>query len=91
MSFSALASMTQDQALINRVAACVATEGAALPPDHPLAWAANHIWEVAATPGWADAYEDAISAENPAPGLDGQVITDPMILTAVRALIRPSE
>lgn len=53
----------------------------------PVQWAAEHAWDMAAQPGFGDAYASALAAEVPGPGRDPSVISDPQILSAVQALI----
>ena len=84
MPYSAQAQLSSDADFIARVAACAAVE---IPKTHqPMQWARDHIWWIAAAPGFADAYEYAINSDNPNPGKDPAVITDAMILGAVQAL-----
>jgi len=82
MSYSTQADMAQDPLLQRRVAACAATQGI----GEPLEWSAASMWQLSAEPGWDAAYSSALAAENPAPGRDEAVISDPMILSAVQAL-----
>jgi len=49
-------------------------------------WAVRHQWELAAAPGFADAYASAVAANNPRPGQDPSVISDAMILSAIQAM-----
>lgn len=69
MSYSAMAVMTQDQSLINRIAACAAAEQVAPYPDHPLAWANNRVWRIIAQPEWAAKYAAAVEARALQPAL----------------------
>jgi hypothetical protein len=58
-----------------------------VPHTHqPLEWARDHIWWIAASPGFADAYEYAMLNGNPNPGSDPAVITDSQILSAVQLI-----
>jgi hypothetical protein len=85
MSFLAQAQLAADQDFTHRVTACASTE---VPHStQPTAWTGDHIWWVAAAPGFADAYESAIVAEVPRPGADPAVISDGQILSAVQALV----
>ena len=84
MSYSAQAQLSNDSDFHARVSACAAVEIPKL--YQPRQWASDHIWWLAAAPGFADAYEYAILNENPRPGNDPAVITDAMILAAVQAL-----
>jgi hypothetical protein len=85
MSYNSQAALSQDGDFRNRIAACAAVE-----TDNDIqatAWADAHIWEIAAAPGFADAYASALAAEVPRPGADESVITDAMILSAVQAIV----
>jgi len=65
-----------------RLAACVSNE------DHtvnPLQWAGEHQWQIAAAPGFADAYSSALAGDVENPGRDPAVISDAQILSAVQA------
>lgn len=82
--------MTQDAMLGGRVAAAAAQEaeaGATLDPADPEEWAKAHQWDMAAAPGWGDAWASAVAGGNPEPGRDDSVITDAMILSQVQAVI----
>lgn len=85
MSYNAQAALSQDGDFRNRVAACAAVEVDT--PDHPTAWADRYLWDIAAAPGFADAYASALANEVPRPGADESVISDAMILSAVQAQI----
>lgn len=74
MAYATIAAIQRDGSIRERVAACVVVEGVTSSPEQ---WAADHAWELAAQPGWADAWGDAEGAA---------AITDEMILAAVRAL-----
>jgi hypothetical protein len=50
-------------------------------PGSPEQWAADHAWELAARPGWADAWEAPDDDHDRA-----AAITDEMITDAVRDL-----
>ena len=86
MSYFAQATLARDPDFLSRVAACAAVEN----PDRtiqPTKWAEDHIWWMAAAPGFADAYEYAILNGNEAPGRDPAVITDGQILGAVQQIL----
>lgn len=76
--------LSQDADFYNRVAACAAVE-LELGDVQPTVWAGDHLWELAAAPGFADAYSSAIAANVPNPGRDPAVISDAQILSAVQA------
>ena len=88
MSYSSQAALAGDPDFISRVSASAAVE--VPPPTHPVTWARDHIWRIAAAPGFADAYESAIIAEVPRPGNDPAVISDGQILSAVQAELAAS-
>lgn len=75
--------VSADVDLQTRVAACAAVEGIT---DDPPQWSYDHRWQMAAQPGWADAYASALAGGVPDPGRDPAVITDPQILSAVQAV-----
>lgn len=81
MSFNTISQCANDQAFIDRLNACAATQDA---PD-PISAGANLRWPVAATSDIEAAYASALAAGNPNPGGDESVITDQMILSAVQA------
>lgn len=86
MTYQTMAQIQADYDLSRRVTACAAAEIGGATCE---AWAAENRWTLAARAGWAEAWEAAV-AENPgedyAPGRDDSVITDEMILDAVREL-----
>lgn len=82
MSYRTMATMARDNNLLDRVAACAATQH----DLDPLRWAAERAWQLAAQPGWDAAYEYALAAGNENPGGDNSVVSDGMILAAVQAL-----
>lgn len=75
--------LAQDPDFYNRLAACASTEleGA----DQGTVWAAEHQWDIAAAPGFADAYSSALAGNVEHPGRDPAVISDAQILSAVQA------
>ena len=75
--------MSADPDLTARVASCAAQE---VPGANPYGWAAEHMMLLAAEPGWAEAWDSAVAGGNEAPGRDGAVVTDGMILSAVQAM-----
>ncbi|MFA5608118.1 MAG: hypothetical protein WDA07_13190 [Leucobacter sp.] len=83
MSYNAIAEMALDSDLINRTAACAATEGVTM---HPVSWAAERMWQIAASPGWGAAYAYAVQTGKERPGLAEDVVTDAQILAAVQPL-----
>lgn len=89
MAYSDQALLSNDQDFIFRVAACAAVEVDLTPPEQPTQWAANHVWLVAAAPGFADKYASALAGNVERPGNDQAVIADGEILAAVQALAAP--
>jgi hypothetical protein len=85
MSLSAVAEIASSVSLRERIIACAAQEGE---PD-PVQWARDHVWAIAASPGWDDNwdYAKASSTPNTNPDIGGRddVITDAAILSAVQA------
>jgi len=86
MSYWDVNLLSYDQDIQSRVTACAAVENVS---SDPVQWASDHRWQIAAQPGWADAYASALASGVPAPGRDPAVITDAMILSAVQALATP--
>lgn len=88
MSYHSQYLMAYDSDLVGRVIAAVASEVQAGSTDvDPEQWTADnrHAW--AASPGWSDAWDSALAAQNPNPGADESVITDQQILSAVQSLL----
>lgn len=82
MSYNTIASMARDGDLQQRLIACAAAEGI----DGAQSWALSNVWHLAATPGFADAYQYAVDNHNGRPGFYDDVINDQMILGAVQTL-----
>ncbi len=90
MSYASVATMSEDMALMRRIAGCIATQDYTPPQgiyNMPLAIADSIKWKCAGQPGWAAAYEYAVNSNNPDPGGDEAVITDAMILSAVQLVL----
>lgn len=85
MAYADIVEMAQSTTLRQRIAAAVAGEGEA----DPVQWAADNMWHLAASPGWADdwsyARDTATVNTNPDVGARSDVIDDPQILSAVQA------
>lgn len=84
MSYLSISKCVLDNDFSARVTACFAQEGGnagTMPSDL--------IWQVATKTDIEEAYEYALSVENPAPGADETVITDQMILGAVQESTAP--
>jgi hypothetical protein len=75
--------LSQDRDFLMRVAACATVE---FEDVDGQVWAETNIWEVAAAPGFADAYASAIAGSVPYPGRDPSVISDAQILGAVQSM-----
>lgn len=88
MAFYDVSLLARDQDFLSRVSACYAQETplGQLTTD-PHQWAVQHQWDLASAPGFGDAYASALASDNPAPGQDPSVITDPQILSAVQTLM----
>lgn len=93
MTYSTIAQCAADQALIDRVSACVAQEGYTM---DPTIYANAIIWQVASKHDIEAAYAYALATydpskpdPNPPPGENPTVITDQMILSAVQPLMPP--
>lgn len=97
MSYLARAKMIEDTQLLQRMAACAALEGVVKPEQ----WVFDNRWELCIGEGWDvpymiawNLYENWDGETQPAPlhpGMDETVITDSMILAAVRLLTTSSE
>lgn len=87
MSYEAQSLLSRDQDFQMRLTACAAVEVPNIPVDvGPPGWAALHIWQVAAAPGFADDYASALAAGVERPGNDPAVISDDELRAAVQAL-----
>ncbi len=85
MGYWDISQMAQSGDLTLRVQACAAQE---LPAgENPYVWTGDHILDLAAQPGWAEAWASALAGGNENPGRDEAVITDGMILSGVQSLI----
>lgn len=84
MSYQDVVEVYNSPSLQMRIAACAAIEGEATPE----AWVNVHAWDLAAQPGWGDAwaYAKNVFPDDPDLGVRGDVISDAMILSSVQAL-----
>jgi hypothetical protein len=80
--------LSTDPDFAARVAACAAVE-IELGQQQAVNWAAEHVWVIAASPGFADAYSSALAGAVPNPGRDPAVISDDQIRAAVVAEAGP--
>ena len=71
--------LANDQDFMNRVGFCAEVEG------RGFDWGIENRMKIAASPGFAEAYESALVAEVENPGRDQAVISDNQILAAVQA------
>lgn len=84
MGYAEQALLSSDSDFLARTAACAAVE---VDRTHqPTQWAKDHIWWIAAAPGFADAYASAVAGGVERPGNDPAVISDAQILSVVQAL-----
>lgn len=81
MSYATVNECANDQALLGRITACCAQEGAETGAETV---AYNLRWTVASASDVEAAYASALAADNPDPGGDETVITDAMILANVQ-------
>lgn len=83
MSYITVVQIANDKDFIDRLTACAATELI----DNPISWARVNLWALAATVGFAEAYESALAAGYANPGRRHDVISDQMILSGVQAFM----
>jgi len=86
MAYSDVALLAADPDFALRVTACYATETLADDTTDPALWQSQHAWDMAAQPGFGDAYASALAGGVPRPGNDPSVISDSMILSGVQAI-----
>jgi hypothetical protein len=89
MAYYDQAQLSRDGDFNLRIAAAAQLE-VDLGDQHAQDWAVAHQWELAASPGFADAYASALAANNPQPGRDPSVISDAQILSAIQAQFPPA-
>ena len=89
MAYSDVASLAADTDFALRTTAAYATETLADDTTDPPQWQAEHRWDMAAQPGFGDAYASAVLNGVPRPGNDPSVISDAQILGAVQAIGTP--
>lgn len=83
MTYADITAITQSTSLIDRMTAAAAQENKPKPYD---GWVRERIWELAVTPGWAEAWGSALASGIIDPGASPTVITDGMILAAVQPM-----
>jgi hypothetical protein len=86
MGYSDVAALAADNDFALRTTAAYATETLADDSIDPPSWQAAHSWDMAAQPGFGDAYASAILNGVPRPGNDPSVISDAQILGGVQAI-----
>ena len=90
MSYSTISAIQHSPSLMDRATAGLAAEvSAGLEGDASQsgAWVSRRSWDLAATPGWADAWESAEAGGISDPGANEGVITDGMILARLQQLL----
>lgn len=90
-AYFSIASAADSYSMQRRVAACAAQQNA---PGDPMGWTVDNRYQWAAAPGWGAAWDSALAAhpddDTYDPGADPAVITDPMILAQVQAMMAAS-
>jgi hypothetical protein len=87
MSYATQSLLAQDADFINRCNASAAEEIPPASASHPISYVQEHIWTLAASPGFDAAYESALIAGVGRPGWEASVIPDADILSAMQALL----
>ena len=87
MAYYDVALLSGDSDFLSRCAAAYATETLADDSTNPGQWANENGWDLAAQPGFGDAYASALAGGVENPGRDPGVITDPQILAAVQGMV----
>ena len=82
MTYATIASITESPSLFRRIKACAAEQKVMKPYQE---WVWDHLWDLAAAPGWAAKWASALASDNPDPGADESVITDGDLLAAVQS------
>jgi hypothetical protein len=86
MGYSDIAALQQDADFAARVSAAYAVETLGDDSLDPGSWQAMHSWDMAAQPGFGDAYASALAGSVDRPGNDPGVISDAQILSAIQAI-----
>jgi len=87
MAYSDVAALAADQDFMLRTTAAYATETLGDDTTDPATWQSSHAWDMAAQPGFGDAYASALAGGVERPGNDPSVISDSQILSAVQSLL----
>jgi len=90
MAYSDVAALAADPDFTQRTVACYATETLGQEVQDPYGWQSEHAWDMAAQPGFGDAYASAIQNGIGRPGNLPSVISDAQILSAVQSLMAPA-
>lgn len=88
MAYTDVAALAQDQDFALRTIAAYAQE--TLGKERmltPAGWQSEHRWDMAAQPGFGDAYAYALATNVERPGNDPAVITDAQVLAGVQSII----
>ncbi len=92
MAYADIAALQQDTDFAWRVQAAYAVESLSdAAAQDPATWQSMHSWDMAAQPGFGDAYASAVAGSVPDPGKDPSVISDAQILSAIQSLIPQPE
>jgi hypothetical protein len=90
MTYNSVGKIASSMGMNRRISAAAAQEGT---QENAQMWTMNHIWQIAGSPGWAEAWESAEASAtdntNPDIGARDDVVTDAMILAAVQPLVNP--
>ena len=89
MAYMEQATLSRDGDFNQRIAACAVVE-VDLDGQRPARLGDRHQWEIAASPGFADAYASAVAGGVERPGADPSVISDAQILSAIQAQFPPA-
>lgn len=87
MAYSDIASLQADNDFALRTTAAYAVASLSGEHENPPSWQAAHSWDMAAQPGFGDAYASALASGVPRPGNDPAVISDEQIASAVQSLM----
>jgi hypothetical protein len=87
MAYFDVSALALDNDFALRTAACYASETLETQGEDPPTWQRAHAWDMAAMPGFGDAYASAVAGGVERPGQDPAVISDPQILSAVQHLL----
>jgi hypothetical protein len=90
MAYWDISALAADSDFALRTTAAYATQTPGAGGEDPPTWQAAHAWDMAAAPGFGDAYASAIAGGVERPGKDPAVITDGQILSAVQAILAGS-